>query len=110
MFGTFGGQEMLIVLLIILLLFGPRKLPELARSMGEALGEFKRAQRKLEMEAYSQSELSKLDRSKLEELAKKMGIDPTGKSTEDLALEIAQKAAEISKAQREEKEEEKKEG
>lgn len=36
-----GGPEMLLVLLVVLLLFGAKKLPELARSMGQASKEFK---------------------------------------------------------------------
>ncbi len=38
-----GAAELLLVLLIILLLFGSKKLPELARSLGLAVGEFKKA-------------------------------------------------------------------
>jgi TatA/E family protein of Tat protein translocase len=36
-----GGPELIIILVILLLLFGARKLPELARSMGQASKEFK---------------------------------------------------------------------
>ena len=43
--GIPGGQEMLIILFIILLLFGAKKLPELSRSLGKSLGEFKKGQR-----------------------------------------------------------------
>ena len=43
MFGTIGVPEMLIILVIALIIFGPRKLPELGRSLGKSLGEFKRA-------------------------------------------------------------------
>lgn len=46
MFGL-GGGELGIVLLVVLLLFGPSQLPKMARAVGEALREFKRAQREL---------------------------------------------------------------
>lgn len=40
-----GGGELLLIVLVILILFGPKKLPELAQSLGRGLREFKRAQR-----------------------------------------------------------------
>lgn len=45
-----GGMELVVILLIILLLFGARKIPELARSTGQATGEFKRGNQGLEAE------------------------------------------------------------
>ena len=48
--GSFGGQEMLIVFLIVLLLFGAKKLPQLARGIGKSMGEFKRARDDFEHE------------------------------------------------------------
>ena len=46
MFG-FGGAEMMVVLLIVLLLFGPSQLPKMARGFGQAIREFKKAQREI---------------------------------------------------------------
>ncbi|TFH15459.1 MAG: twin-arginine translocase TatA/TatE family subunit [Lentisphaerales bacterium] len=42
MFGSPGPWELLLVFLVILLLFGARKLPDLAKSLGKSLGEFKK--------------------------------------------------------------------
>ena len=46
MFGL-GGQEMGIIFLIILLVFGPSQIPKMARAMGEAMREFRKAQREV---------------------------------------------------------------
>ena len=43
--GMPGGQELLIILFVVLLLFGAKKLPELSRALGKSLGEFKKGQR-----------------------------------------------------------------
>ncbi|MGM0591344.1 MAG: twin-arginine translocase TatA/TatE family subunit [Halobacteriota archaeon] len=48
--GIPGGPELLIILLIVVLLFGANKLPQLARSSGQALGEFKRGREDIERE------------------------------------------------------------
>jgi len=41
--GPLGFQELLLIFIIALLVFGPKKLPELGRSLGKTLAEFKRA-------------------------------------------------------------------
>jgi TatA/E family protein of Tat protein translocase len=43
MFGNFGFAELLFIFVIALIFFGPRKLPELGKSLGQTLGQFKRA-------------------------------------------------------------------
>jgi sec-independent protein translocase protein TatA len=43
MFGPLGVPEMLMIFFVALIVFGPRKLPELGRTLGKALGEFKKA-------------------------------------------------------------------
>ncbi|WP_192498446.1 Sec-independent protein translocase subunit TatA/TatB [Halorussus halophilus] len=45
-----GGMEMMVILLIVILLFGANKLPKLARSTGEAMGEFKKGREDIERE------------------------------------------------------------
>jgi sec-independent protein translocase protein TatA len=46
MFGL-GGAEMGILVIIILLVFGPSQIPKMARSIGEAMREFRKAQREI---------------------------------------------------------------
>ena len=48
--GIPGGIEVFVVLLIIVLLFGANKLPKLARSSGQAMGEFKKGREEVEQE------------------------------------------------------------
>ena len=43
MFGPIGMPELVIIFVIALIIFGPRKLPELGKSLGRSLAEFKRA-------------------------------------------------------------------
>lgn len=101
-----GGQEWILILLLIFILFGASKLPEVARSLGKSMGEFKKAQREAEMELrefernlregkYTQSE----KRRKLEKIAKDLGIDPEGKSDDELLEEINKALPKTEKAE-----------
>jgi TatA/E family protein of Tat protein translocase len=58
--GPLGVQEMLGVFMIALLLFGPKKLPELGRMLGKAVSEFRRA--KNELKSTFESHLSELEK------------------------------------------------
>ncbi len=78
----------MLILIVALFLFGPTKLPELARSLGKATGEFKKAQ--LETE----NELKRLDKpvnerdTKIHNLAIELGLNTENKTTEQLIEEI----------------------
>jgi len=48
--GSIGGPEMIMIFVVILLLFGAKKLPELARGIGKSMGEFKKARDDFERE------------------------------------------------------------
>lgn len=58
--GPLGVQEMIAIFVIALLLFGPKKLPELGRTLGKALSEFRRA--KNELKSTFESHMSELER------------------------------------------------
>ncbi|RLI76641.1 twin-arginine translocase TatA/TatE family subunit [Archaeoglobales archaeon] len=92
---SIGPTEITVIILIAILLFGASKIPELARSLGRGMGEFKKAQREAELELreferelregrYTQEE----KRNKLEKIARDLGIDPEGKSDDELLDEI----------------------
>jgi len=50
LFGALGMQELLVIFLVILLLFGSKRLPELARGLGKGLREFKKATNEIKNE------------------------------------------------------------
>ncbi len=66
-FGMPGGQELLVILFIILLLFGAKKLPELSRSLGKSLGEFKKGQKEGALPDKDEDEIEKKEISPADE-------------------------------------------
>jgi sec-independent protein translocase protein TatA len=47
MFGSLGFPELIVIFVIALIIFGPRKLPEIGKSLGKSLAEFKKASNEL---------------------------------------------------------------
>ena len=60
MLGTIGVQEMIVIFLVALVLFGPKKLPELGKTLGKALTEFRRAS--TDLKATFEREMHNLER------------------------------------------------
>ena len=82
--GPIGGPEMIMIFVVILLLFGAKKLPELARGIGKSMGEFKKAREDFEYEiTRSEADGRRAAATKTE-----------GKSKEELEAEIARLKAE----------------
>ena len=69
----------IIIAFIILVIWGPSKIPQLARSIGQSIREFRRGVSESEPEP------------ELVEVARKLGIDPTGKTRDELLTEINNK-------------------
>ena len=67
MFGSLGMPELIVIFVIALIVFGPRKLPEIGRSLGRGIAEFKNAtnelQSTLESEMHLEEQRSALDAS-----------------------------------------------
>jgi len=90
--GGFGANEILLVAALIFILFGATKIPELARSLGRGMAEFKKAQKEAEielMELERELKQGKPKRRRLEEIARLMGIDIDGKTDDEIIEEIS---------------------
>ena len=64
---TLGGPEVIIVLVLILLLFGAKRIPKLAKSIGQATGEFKKGRLESEKEISDAKKSSEEDTPSKEE-------------------------------------------
>ncbi len=95
-----GNTEWLVILIVALLLFGATAIPKLARSLGQAKGQFQQAKKTFEEEAAkvvaapsAASTPAGPTDDQLREMARTLGIDPDGKSADELKRLIAQKVA-----------------
>lgn len=88
--GNIGAPELIFLFVLIVLLFGAHKIPELARSLGKAQKEFSRARQELENEpAAVKAPLT--DEERVRKAAQDLGIDTNNKSLEELRADIALK-------------------
>lgn len=84
------GIEWIILLIIVavLFLFGPQKLPELARGVGRALGEFRRGRMEVEREI-NQQFTQEDPKAKIQRAASSLGVTTAGKTDLQIKLDIA---------------------
>lgn len=91
---SLGPTEILLLIIIALILFGPKKLPELARAAGEAVRVFREESQKLTSGETETSKKPSVSEEELKKLAEKLGISSEGKTKEQLAEEVIAKAKE----------------
>ncbi len=89
--GLIGPSELILILVVALFLFGPDKIPEMARSLGKAMAEFKKAQIEAEREIKQPGEQINDKETKIYNLAIEMGIDVKNKTSEQIVEEIRSK-------------------
>ena len=95
-FGVGGLEWVFIIIIVVVLFFGVKKIPEIARSVGRASSEYQKAkiqakQELNQMNAKDGIDKSTIDREKLESIADTLGIDSTNKNDADLrkAIDLA---------------------
>jgi sec-independent protein translocase protein TatA len=74
-----GGPELLIILVIILLLFGAKKLPELARGLGKSMKEFKKATQEVQEDFQEAMDAADMDKKQPPSPAKDAAAAPADK-------------------------------
>ena len=89
-----GGMEWIwIILFVVVLLFGAKKIPEIAKALGRARGEFEKGKQEIdrEIKEATQTPMKKEEESERERLTKAanaLGISTSGKTNEQLREEI----------------------
>lgn len=102
-----GSEWAIIILLALVLLFGTKRLPQLSRTIGKAVGEYEKAKQTFRNEMQEATEEAKrgtgvsnfpyitgpaaTEREKLATIALSLGIDPAGKTEEELRALISQR-------------------
>jgi sec-independent protein translocase protein TatA len=84
----FGYEWIFIIVIIVVVFFGVKKIPELARSFGKATAEYEKARIEAKRELDQIRNKDKVGREKLEEIAESLGIDYTNKNDDDLRKAI----------------------
>jgi len=88
-FAGLGGWEWIIIIgLIVVVFFGVKKIPELARSFGKATAEFEKARIEAKRELQQMKSEGRVGREKLETIADSLGIDYTNKNDDELRTAI----------------------
>jgi sec-independent protein translocase protein TatA len=73
--GSLGMQEIIVIFVLALIVFGPRKLPEIGRTLGKSLAEFRRASNELRQTWEAEARLEN-EREEMSEILKASSIKP----------------------------------
>ena len=80
MFNAIGPVEMMVIFIIVLMVFGADKIPELARGLGKGIREFKKAANMVRNEILSETDNLKIEnpiKKEIDEISNSIKTDPT---------------------------------
>jgi sec-independent protein translocase protein TatA len=102
LYGLEGNEWLIIIAVFILIFFGVKRIPELARSFGKASAEFERyrflGKRELQqLKEKNRITITSIDRQKLESIADTLGIDYYDKTDDELRIAIHTELNRITK-------------
>jgi Tat protein translocase TatB subunit len=95
MFGTLGGPELFLILVVALIVFGPRKLPEIGKSLGRMMAEFRKASNEFkrtienEVEADKIRESMRVELPRLHELSSSVPAAPVTTDVTPAATDVS---------------------
>ena len=93
MFGTLGGPELFLIFVVALIVFGPRKLPEIGKSLGKMMAEFRRASNEFRSTIENEVEAEKIRDSLRIEPPKIEPVSPAQAPPTDAAASLETPAA-----------------
>jgi sec-independent protein translocase protein TatA len=101
LYGLEGNEWLIIIVVFILIFFGVKRIPELAKSFGKASAEFERyrflGKREIQQLKEQNRMKQSIDREKLESIADTLGIDYYGKTDDELRMAIHMELKRITK-------------
>jgi sec-independent protein translocase protein TatA len=78
LFGNIGATEMIVILLLVLLLFGSKRIPEIAQSLGKGIREFKKSMREIENEVEAPPPPKQVQNTQTKDSTEKKDANPNG--------------------------------
>jgi sec-independent protein translocase protein TatA len=82
--GNLGIQEIIVIFVIALIIFGPRKLPEIGKSLGKGLAEFKKASNELRQNWEAEVQMDK-EKEAISQIGESVSVEPKKDSEKDVS-------------------------
>lgn len=86
-----GAGEVAIIVVVILLFFGAAKIPDLARALGRAKGEFEKGSREIARESEATKTIENAEEQRVLQAARQLGVPTEGRALADIKADVRAK-------------------